>query len=114
MLAAPVCRGMPLPLDEQAQRAGASGAKDGRNASTGTSRAMANLPIRAESIEGETIMRDSAQLRRDLTVVQRYLASLRTLHGDPSGRFARAPRVPATPPTPHTSRTPAGSTLSSG
>jgi hypothetical protein len=45
---------MPLTLDEQAQRAGASGAKDGRNASTGTTRAMANLPIRAESIEGET------------------------------------------------------------
>jgi hypothetical protein len=53
-------------------------------------------------------MRDSAQLRRDLTVVQRYLASLRTLHGDSSGRFARSPRTPATPPA----LRPAGSTPS--
>jgi hypothetical protein len=38
-------------------------------------------------------MRDSAHLRHDVAAVRRYLASLRTLHGDRSGR------LPLRPPT---------------
>jgi hypothetical protein len=102
---------MPITLDEQAQRAGAPGGKDGRNASTSTSQATANLPIRAESIQGETIMRESARLRRDVAVVQRYLMSLRALNGDRTGGASR--RLPTTT-TAATAMRPIGARLSAG